>query len=1258
MGKKIAYLLLFLGVGVTFFFMTHQIDAGAGSQARVTHSACVGNCVVDVYFLHSEMGDSVAKEVYHRWYDTYYKLTSCDASWGSRFSFLMDVIGEIVGAPGAPTLQCWQGVMGQADVCDRACREYFIPDAKYAPNIKLSLLSGGQGHAEVKVDNHANLDALPELSVNAYSRKYRLDAYLQLEDGTPLLIHRQEMASLSFPNWIGRSGYNDCVSSFGIDDRRCSILSAFLIPDEVTASIEFMNGALYDLTRQVVSLNDAEGSFSQDGYVRLLGDGDSLTIRQGDFAGLAWIKTHNTSKDTHTQEVVAWDARQGAVTITNHECNTLFSTCWITGDRTEVDTYVFALQGPAEKMLSGTYRVEVVAEIEHDKNVNDNRVTYAYDASASPGGQSTGGNGGEESGETIRVGDLPVIDLPGAGIYDEVIPEASPGSMFRVFVPTGVKNLTFRVLLLTGQHLNSFVRYGEIPVPDYPTINEDYDCWMQSDSFFADVCPYGNPMTGEYYVGVIGTPGNAFRLEIQWALRTATPVLTVGASPSPQSTPLPSLEVTQFSEVEENNRRQTANSWDARSPFTGRLTRQDVDFIQVSFSQSGSYVFALTPLGAELKPVLRLYHAPEGSLLYTARAQDKGDRVVMRVSALAGEQYYLSANAMDLSATLPPQAYQIELIEFIPDPDEPNNTRAQAANWDLAAEYTGYISRTWFDQDFLRIRFTRSAIYTISAIDEGQTQKLSLVLLSPDGTVMVSTNARAKGEQVNLTFDASAGEEFFLKVSSSGSAFDALNRYRLMVTEEIPDPSEPNDERSQATFWEVSQGPVQGYLWDGIRGNADYYRLVAPRTKDHGSVTFIVSNLPSGVRVRISLLNASGYNLQSTVSSGNTEVVQLSSLLEDNNGYYLRIASIDGKKSTRPYTLSAVYTPVETTPETRTVRFLARAWLRTGLVPLPMEGVEVFYQVGIRPAVLLGTTNWLGGISRQVDVPVGQEVVFWAAKHNYVFIPRQTTWVVPESARSHHVVFYGSEAPVVQSSPVVMPTSATTSTPVPASEKPTPFSSPTAVPVSTPTPSFPARTPPATAYGRIEGHLWRLFPDSEPAGVGGGKLNLSINGIPQSSAGSMIDGAYTIDLPSLQVGDVLRLSASGAEDRFEPEYYEWKAEAGVTRWTYDFYSYWGTITPPDHDDQNHIYGRVIDHEGRGVPGLYILVQMGNSDALQRIGPTDFNGYYEGFVRLPVRMMVTVWVEQEGFVPSRSLFFHAYYPEDRMINFSAAPGEGK
>ncbi|WP_322506656.1 carboxypeptidase-like regulatory domain-containing protein [Anaerolinea sp.] len=1255
-NKKINGILGLLAAGMAVLFLIQQITVQAQTQPKVSHNACVGNCVVDVFFLHSEQSDSVAEEVYHRWYDTYYTLTDCDNSWGSRFSFLLDVIGEIVGAPGAPTLQCWQGVLGVANSCERSCNEYFLKDAKYAPNVKVSLLSVEQGYAEVKVDNHSNTDELPERVPNAYSRTFRLQTYLRYGEGTPLLVNQQDMPSLSFPNWIARGGYSNCISAFGVEEQRCTLLSAFLIPNEITTAVEFGNGALYDLTAQVEDLSEANGSFSSDGYVRLLSDGDSLTIRQGDFAGVAWIKTHNKSKDTHSQKIIPWDARNGSVTITNHECNTVLSTCWIFGDRTEVDTYVFALHGPAEKMLQGYYQVEVVAEMEHDKNIADNRAVYDYDAV--PESTQTGGEAGGDEGTTqpLKVSDLPIVDLPGAGIYDEQIPDGMPGVMYRLSVPAPLQKLTVIVIPQSAHAFQTFVRRGEIPVPDYPTINNDFDCWMQANPEFYDVCPYGSLPAGEVYLFVKGDAGSAYQVKIDWVLRSATPTLSAQATPTPQATPLLTQEALTLSEVEDNGQRATANAWNLQAPFTGQVTLYDTDYLSITLPQTGIYTFTLTPFSPNLQASLRLHRFEIGDIIYTARAPARGSPAVLTFGGLAGEQYYLSVYAGNLRNSDPAQTYQLALTRFTPDPDEPNDSRQQAVSWDVSAPYQGYLIRMLYDRDYLKVQFPQSGIYTLQAEDLEQTQRLTLSLRSLRGDTLLSARANTRGAPARLTFDASAGEEFLL-VLSGEYTFGQPNPYRVSVAEMIPDPHEPNDERQQATFWDVSQGSIQGYMWDGIRGSADYYQIVAPPTRENSAVTFTLTNPSPEMTLNLSLINARGSTLK-TVNSPKGQAVELSAALEAHKTYYLRVYSLNNKKSSAPYTLSASYTPEDSQTGAQAVRTI-RATVRTlssGLVPLPLPGVEIYARVDGKPEILLGKTNRLGSLASNLEVSAGQEITLRTVKPNMEFTPAQDVWVVDETSRGHRWTFYGSESPVVYSTPEATHTPAvSTMTPSPKPrETQTHTPRPSATPQPTFTPALPSATP-MPEQGRITGYLWRLFPDSPPAGVGAGEVLLTINGVEQPVVRSMIDGSYTIPLPALQAGDVLRLSARGQEDRFEPEAYEWKAEEGVSEWFYEFYSYWGTITPPARDDQNKLSGRVTDAQGRGVPGVYIIVQMGKSDALQRLGPTDADGYYQGYVRLPSRIMVTVWVDPPGFVPSRQQFFHAYAPEDRTLNFFRAEG---
>ena len=190
----------------------------------------------------------------------------------------------------------------------------------------------------------------------------------------------------------------------------------------------------------------------------------------------------------------------------------------------------------------------------------------------------------------------------------------------------------------------------------------------------------------------------------------------------------------------------------------------------------------------------------------------------------------------------------------------------------------------------------------------------------------------------------------------------------------------------------------------------------------------------------------------------------------------------------------------------------------------------------------------------------------------------------------------------------------------------------------------------------IIGMVWRLFETSNPAGIAAADVILTINGVDQPAVKTRIDGLYLIEVEGIQPGDVLRLRAKAPQDDFEPLYYEWQAELGVNRWEYDFYAYWDEITPPSSQDQNRIFGTVWDQFEGDVSGLYLNLQMGTSDAIQRMGPTDEDGYFEAMVTLPDRIMVTVWVDAEDYVPSKLMFFHPYKPEDRELIFWKYYGE--
>lgn len=1099
-------------------------SAQSDTQPVTIHTACSGNCVADLNFLHSSMGDTSAKESFHHWFDTAYRLTDCgENALKTDVLFLIDVFADSVGAPGGNTMQCWQMLAAQGAQCGDSCSEYFIEDAEYGPNVQVTLGSAGPGSLEVNLDNSSNMGNLPELEPNAYSRRFHLKTSLQLNGGTWLLLNDSEIPSLSYPNWITRGGYDDCISGYGSDTTRCKLLEYFLTSNAYSQPISFYNGALYDLSEQVYSLSDANGSFSQDGFIRLLSDGDSITIKQGPFAGLVWVKTHNKSNDNHSQTVYAWDASAGDVEIANSECNTTFSTCWMTGDRTESDTYVFALQGPSDKILSGTYTVQTTADIPHEKDLSDNTVSYSYDAEEVGDPQTQSDDSTDLQDDIIPLSDLAIIELPGPGTYSGTIPEGMPGVMYHLHVPEDISFMYLQLLTIQSGGFEFFTRLGSIPVPGFPYYeNGEYDRYQISDAELSGGLPFEYPPEGDYYIFIdpwLGE-GTSFELKLEWNTRNATST--------------PTVDGTQF--------------------------------------------------------------PPSG--------QDGGD----------------SMNEV-----------------------ESNNTAATANSWGMTQPFTGQISR-WNDKDYVQLNFTESGIYTYSLRETGENLKARLTLmkkLGDNSSLSVdSASATTAGEDFSLTFDASAGEVFYLQVSAIGMASDVNDQpYQLSLTGFVPDPFESNDDHDQATAWDLSNGLIKGYFWDQASGSADYYSFTAPTTIADSDIVFTVTNPSPQMRIRISLTRSNGVSVEHTSFLPAGQAATLSTKLVPGQQYFLKLDVMGDATSLTPYQLNASYVASGeeadlTSIESHPVRIHGRAYRQWLLLQIPLREVEIYIQVNRQPAILLDTTKWFGTYSETIDLKEGQQVQIWAMKDGFVFDPPTETWTVTEIERSLKSNFVGVEdeelydTELPPSDTVETQTlQNTTNTPIPSTEE---------------------------VNLTVSGTVWRLFSTSAPAGVGAAQLLLTVNGVSQPVVYSMIDGTYTITVSGLQPGDQLSLKAKNPEDVFEPPSYDWVAEAGAENYAFDFFSYWENSGSAEEVSQNHFYGRITDASDQGVAGLNVILRVGDSDALQFLASTDTNGYYEATVDLPSRIMITFWVEMPGYSPSSVKFFHAYASENRELNFTASP----
>jgi len=363
-GAVVAVLagLLFL-LGTAAFVRAGELQA---RQPACLKEACAANCLAHVYVLGQQ-----GLEPFVRWYDTAYTNTGCkDPNWWTAFQYLVALAAEFVGAPGGYTMDCRSMVLGQYSVCARECEQN---PCRYAPNVRVQFSDCGQGSAAVEVSN-ARGETLPEYTPSAYTRAFDVFLYLQREGGRELLLRRESVPTLAYPNWVISGGYDRCRVEYG-DNHRCELLSLFVQPTSTEFAVDWGDG-LYNMQPLISSSKGMSGSPSE-GYVVLDSDGDSVTFAQGDVSGWVWRRTRTRSWwfgwgkwSDWTDTVEPWDAYGGA-TITNNED-------MIAWNQTDRDTFVFVTHGPPEHLLTGDYTLRAEARLSHDQDVSDHTDRCAF----------------------------------------------------------------------------------------------------------------------------------------------------------------------------------------------------------------------------------------------------------------------------------------------------------------------------------------------------------------------------------------------------------------------------------------------------------------------------------------------------------------------------------------------------------------------------------------------------------------------------------------------------------------------------------------------------------------------------------------------------------------------------------------------------------------------------------------------------------------------------------------------------------------
>jgi hypothetical protein len=520
-------LLLPVLVGLAVLWITMEKPPVQAAEARCRHDVCVANCLAYQYFLAGENN-------FYAWYDTAYRLTDCNQStWETAAYFLLDLAAEVFEAPGGATMQCWQMILGQSSVCSTQCNNANPKDCRYAPNVRADLATCQAGQVTVNYDNPS---ADMEYNATAYSRQFPARAFLQRNGGQRLMVYKADMPSINISNWIVNGGQTGCLTQYG--DSRCNLLDPFLKPSEVTADINTSSGALFDLTSLINSSSGADSS-PADGYIALKSDGDSVTFKQGFVSGKVYVWEHNYENNTYSESVSDWNTYNGAQTFSNSECNCWWCTCHITHDQVDRDTYVYALEGPADKALSGDYSVAVEAPSAHDKDISNNNTTcqYTVDSLPPPGNEPT-------YTPTPTPFSTPTPVVIGQGSYTGDLEPQEYGDLYQFYVPAGVSRLEVGLSVPPGANFDFKMKRGQMVSRDTNTFcGPCGDCYAYAGPGQNELCTRSGPPSGTYYLLVYPSVyhlGGDYTLTIHFYASTQTPTLTL----TPSATPTPTRSLT------------------------------------------------------------------------------------------------------------------------------------------------------------------------------------------------------------------------------------------------------------------------------------------------------------------------------------------------------------------------------------------------------------------------------------------------------------------------------------------------------------------------------------------------------------------------------------------------------------------------------------------------------------------------------------------------------------------------------------------
>jgi hypothetical protein len=951
-----------------------------GPEPRCNDKVCVANCLADIYFLGHNL------ESWRRWYDTYYKLLGCDDTTGQTTAeFLIDIAAEMVGAYGAPTMKCWQGVSAQKYVC--SSRECNGNDCRYAPNVKMSLDTGSEGYTAITVDNHHYIGSgSPDYEPTAYSRDFNTYFYLSYEEGQKLLLENWCVDSLSYPNWITWGGWGDCVDDHGPNDAGCKLLAPFVKPSELSRSLDWglYSGGLIDLTGFTKNAHGIDSSPS-DGYIALKSDDDSITIIGGHgLSGYTWV--HNITDKTHT--VTPWNAYNSDHTVTNDECK---GWCTVLNKEVDRDTYVFATEGPPANLLLGNYTVEVEADLIHDKDINDNTVSYTYDLTGPPSGGGGGGTPGDD-------GEPPPIQAQeiGKGVHPGSLSDNERYDMYKLEVPTGLVQLKVTLDVPDNADFDLYIARGYEPIVS----GGGYLCPPYDGAGIDETCELPSPLEGTYYIRVHPCPfGSSGDYTLTVDFIRSSQLETIGEESYQRNLSdsesddmyylyVPadvSLLTVHLGEIPaganfdlyiERDRLPTETIFYSRSCNDGNMDETcevvyptEGDYYVMVDRKQGSGNYRLTVEFVAESEILEIGEDTYQGNLSFAKPDDfyrlfvpsDLERLKVHLEILddANFDLYLSkgrppaidsydcesssaGNADETCELTRPSSdiYYIMVhrcegfgdynlkIDFVTTSEleeagelesEPNDDFSTANQWDISKLMHGKLDVRG-DQDRFQFVALQSGLYTVDLTDVPANIEPDLKIYNPGGHGVASDYRAGAGESVSLTIDANAGETYFVMVDAtsrsqvSDEVSDQL--YTLSMTI-IPDPNEPDDNFNQATVWDFTSGPAQGYFWEHVTGPGDYYIFTVPDSL--GSVlTVHLTDVPANIEPDLKIKTPSNQAVAWDSSAGAGESVSLTFDANAGETYYVWVkptsrSQVSDEVSDQLYTLS-VTTDDDTTP--------------------------------------------------------------------------------------------------------------------------------------------------------------------------------------------------------------------------------------------------------------------------------------------------------------------------------------------------------